>query len=43
MKQDIKIRKAKKTDINKIYELGKNTKELRFSKKLGFHDLKEIK
>ena len=42
-KSEVIIRNAREEDINKIYSLGKQTKELRFSKKLGFHDKKEIK
>lgn len=38
----MKIRPAKKEDINQIYNLGKNTKELQFSKKMNFHDKIEL-
>lgn len=43
MKSEIIIRKAELIDVNNIYSLGKKTKELRFSKKIGFHDKSEIR
>ena len=39
----IKIQRAKLADINAIYRLGKETKELEFSKKMNFHDKIELK
>jgi ribosomal protein S18 acetylase RimI-like enzyme len=43
MESKIVIRKARISDVNKIYSLGMKTKELRFSKKFGFHGKDEIK
>ena len=39
----IKIRRAKKEDVNQIHELGRKTKELNFSTKMVFHDKIELK
>jgi ribosomal protein S18 acetylase RimI-like enzyme len=36
------IRRAKQKDISQIYNLGKKTKELMFSKGMNFHDKKEL-
>jgi predicted N-acetyltransferase YhbS len=38
----MKIRSAKKADINKIYKLGKKVHELDFSKKYPFHERGEL-
>ena len=43
MSPNIKIIQAKKEDISQIYNLGKQTKELSFSKKMNFHDKIELK
>ncbi len=40
-KKKMKIRHAKKGDVNKIYSLGKKIKELKFSRK-NFHEKEEI-
>lgn len=38
-----KISKAKKEDSKIIYELGKKSRELKFSSKYQFHEISEIK
>lgn len=37
------IRRARSSDINEIYSIGKRTIELNFSKKMNFHDKIELR
>ena len=43
MKQGVHVRFAEKKDILKIYQLGKSTSELSFSKKFPFHERGELR
>ncbi len=43
MKLKTKIREAKLKDLNYIYSLGKEIKELKFCRKMNFHDKIELR
>ncbi len=43
MEPNIAIRRGKLTDINNVYNLGLRIKELNFSRKIRFHEKREMK